>query len=150
MRGGLGLAVPVVGCNLSHERETRIEQAAHGAALNAASSELDTLSALEIATVINREDAHVAAAVAHALPQIASAIETTQRGAGARGGRLIYVGAGTSGRIAALDATECPPTFNTDPKLVQYVIAGGEKARGTALEADEDSAGSGPPRPDSP
>ena len=105
---------------------------------NGASSELDKLSALEIATVINREDGRVAGAVDRALPQIASAIDIIAA-ALAEGGRLIYVGAGSSGRIAALDATECPPTFNTNPKLVQYVIAGGEKALWTAIEADEDS-----------
>jgi len=60
----------------------------------------------------------------------------------ANGGRLIYVGTGTSGRIAALDASECPPTFNTDSKLVQFVMAGGEKALGRAVEADEDSRSS--------
>ncbi len=57
----------------------------------------------------------------------------------ARKGRLIYVGAGTSGRLGALDASECPPTFNTDPKTIRYVIAGGEKALGNAVEANEDS-----------
>ena len=59
------------------------------------------------------------------------------------GGRLIYVGAGTSGRLAALDAAECPPTFNTDPRTVQYVIAGGDKALGHAAEYSEDSSSSG-------
>jgi N-acetylmuramic acid 6-phosphate etherase len=105
---------------------------------NAASGELDQLNALQIATLINAEDARVADAVARALPDIARAIDAAA-GALARGGRLIYVGAGNSGRIAALDAIECPPTFNTDPKLVQFVIAGGEKALGCAIEADEDS-----------
>jgi N-acetylmuramic acid 6-phosphate etherase len=105
---------------------------------NTASAELDKLSALEIARMINAEDARVASAVERALPQIARAIDVAAE-ALAQTGRLIYVGAGTSGRLAALDAIECPPTFNTDPKLVQYVIAGGDKALGSALEADEDS-----------
>jgi N-acetylmuramic acid 6-phosphate etherase len=105
---------------------------------NAASADLDTSSALEIAELINSEDAKVARAVKKALPQIAGGIEVISDALG-RGGRVIYVGAGTSGRIAALDASEMPPTFGTDPKLVQYVIAGGEKALGAAVEANEDS-----------
>ncbi|HET8667590.1 MAG TPA: N-acetylmuramic acid 6-phosphate etherase [Terriglobales bacterium] len=99
---------------------------------------MDTMSALEIATVMNREDAKVAAAIKKALPQIAKAIDVIADRLN-KGGRLIYVGAGTSGRIGALDASECPPTFNTDPKMVQYVIAGGPKALGSAAEANEDS-----------
>jgi len=105
---------------------------------NLASQALDTKSALEIATIINNEDARVAAAVSKALPQIAEGIHAVAD-ALARGGRLLYIGAGTSGRIAALDAAECPPTFSTDPKQVQFVIAGGEKALGRAVEANEDS-----------
>lgn len=103
-----------------------------------ASAALDTKSALEIARLINREDAKVAAAVEQALPQIAKAIDAIAEAVG-NGGRLIYVGAGTSGRIGALDASECPPTFNTDPATVQFVIAGGEKALSRATEATEDS-----------
>jgi N-acetylmuramic acid 6-phosphate etherase len=106
---------------------------------NPASRDLDRKSALQIARIINREDAKVAAAVRHALPQIARAIDEIAR-AMSRGGRLIYVGTGTSGRIAALDASECPPTFGTNPKQVQYLIAGGPKALGAAVEASEDSA----------
>jgi N-acetylmuramic acid 6-phosphate etherase len=109
---------------------------------NLASSGLDTLSALEIAHVINHEDKKVAAAVEHALPQIAQAIDAIAD-AIRSGGRLIYVGAGTSGRLAALDAAECPPTFNTDPRTVQYVIAGGDKALGHAAEYSEDSRSTG-------
>jgi N-acetylmuramic acid 6-phosphate etherase len=105
---------------------------------NRASAELDTMSSSEIARTINAEDAKVAAAVSSALPQLAKAIDIIAE-ALARGGRLIYVGAGTSGRIAALDAAECPPTFNTDPGRVQFVIAGGARALGSAVEADEDS-----------
>jgi N-acetylmuramic acid 6-phosphate etherase len=107
--------------------------------LNPASRNLDLKTSLEIARIINAEDAKVAAAVKRALPQIARAIDLIAA-ALQRGGRLIYVGAGTSGRIAALDAAECPPTFNTDPKTVQYVIAGGAKALESAVEANEDSS----------
>jgi N-acetylmuramic acid 6-phosphate etherase len=105
---------------------------------NPSARELDTKSALEIARIINAEDAKVAAAVQKALPQIASAIDWVAHSL-QHAGRLIYVGAGTSGRIAALDAAECPPTFNTNPKMVQFVIAGGAKALAGATEADEDS-----------
>ena len=105
---------------------------------NPASSGLDTKSALEIARIINAEDATVAAAVAQALPQVARAIDAIAD-AIRRGGRLIYVGAGTSGRIAALDASECPPTFNTDPNTVQFVMAGGARGLYSAVEANEDS-----------
>jgi N-acetylmuramic acid 6-phosphate etherase len=109
---------------------------------NPVSRDLDTKSALEIATIINREDSKVAGAVSKALPEIALGIDAIAKALG-NGGRLIYVGAGTSGRIAALDATECPPTFSTDQKQVQYVVAGGEKALGHAVEASEDSKENG-------
>jgi N-acetylmuramic acid 6-phosphate etherase len=102
-----------------------------------AATDLDRKSALEIAQIINHEDATVAGAVRRALPQIARAIDLVAA-ALRKGGRLIYVGAGTSGRIAALDAAECPPTFNTDPRTVQFVIAGGVKALGAPTEASED------------
>jgi N-acetylmuramic acid 6-phosphate etherase len=105
---------------------------------NTASADLDTKSALEIAQIMNDEDARVPAAVEEELPQVAKVIDMVAE-AIAKKGRLIYVGAGTSGRIGALDASECPPTFNTDPKTVQYVIAGGPKALGAAVEANEDS-----------
>ena len=105
---------------------------------NEASRELDNKSALEIARIINREDEKVAKAVRRALPEIAQAIDAIGD-AVRKGGRLIYVGAGTSGRIAALDASEIPPTYNTDPETVQYVMAGGAKALGAASEANEDS-----------
>jgi N-acetylmuramic acid 6-phosphate etherase len=104
-----------------------------------ASEDLDRLSALDIATLMNREDAKVARAVRKVLPEIALAIDVVHERL-ARGGRLIYVGSGTSGRIGALDAAECPPTFGTAPEMVQYVIAGGEQALGRASEASEDSA----------
>jgi N-acetylmuramic acid 6-phosphate etherase len=105
---------------------------------NRASADLDLKSALEVARIINAEDAKVANAVQRALPQIARAIDLIAN-ALRRGGRLIYVGAGTSGRIAALDAAELPPTFNVDPETVQFVIAGGLTALAAAAEANEDS-----------
>jgi len=105
---------------------------------NSASVDLDRKSALEIARIINAEDAKVASAVKQALRQIAEAIELIAASL-SQGGRLIYVGTGTSGRIAALDAVECPPTFDVDPRMVQFIIAGGPKALGAAVEADEDS-----------
>ncbi|MGA2353804.1 MAG: N-acetylmuramic acid 6-phosphate etherase [Terriglobales bacterium] len=105
---------------------------------NSASVGLDRKPALEIARIINRQDARVAGAVKRALPQIAQAIDRIAT-ALAEGGRLIYVGTGTSGRIAALDAVECPPTFDVDPRKVQFIIAGGNKALAAAVEADEDS-----------
>ncbi len=106
--------------------------------VNPRSRHLDTKSALRIAAIINGEDAKVAAAVKRALPEIGKAIDMIVT-ALKSGGRLIYVGAGTSGRIAALDAAECAPTFGVSPKVVQFVMAGGPKALGIAVEADEDS-----------
>ena len=105
---------------------------------NGASINLDQESTLDLVRIINREDAKVAAAVRAALPQVAKAIDVIAGGL-RRGGRLIYVGAGTSGRIAALDAAECPPTFGTNPLQVQFVIAGGPKALAAAVESNEDS-----------
>ena len=101
------------------------------------SVDLDRLSALEIITLMNREDAKISRAVRKTLPAIAAAIELI-RDRLACGGRLIYVGTGTSGRIGALDAAECPPTFGTDPSMVQYLIAGGEPALANASESSED------------
>jgi N-acetylmuramic acid 6-phosphate etherase len=100
-------------------------------------SDLDRMSSLEIARLMNEEDATVAAAVRRALPQIARAIDAVAAGL-REGGRLIYVGAGTSGRLGALDASEIPPTFNTDPRTVQFIMAGGPKALGASTEASED------------
>ena len=99
--------------------------------------DLDRMSALEIVRLINREDATVAAAVEHALPQIARAIDLVADGL-RHGGRLIYVGAGTSGRLGALDASEIQPTFNTSPQTVQFIMAGGTRALGSSTEASED------------
>lgn len=106
--------------------------------LNPASTDLDIKSSLEMARIINTEDAKVAGVVARALPQIARGIDWIAE-ALANGGRLIYVGTGTSGRIAALDASECPPTFNVPASTVQFVMAGGVRALSRAVEADEDS-----------
>jgi len=107
---------------------------------NDAAHDLDGKSSLEIARLINAEDATVALAVNRALPQVARAIDVAVA-ALRRGGRLIYVGAGTSGRIAALDAAECPPTFNTD--RVQFIIAGGPKALASDSEISEDDSKQG-------
>jgi len=105
---------------------------------NVAAVELDRKSALEIGRIINDEDKRAAFAVEHALPQIAQAIEAAAAAIRA-GGRLIYVGAGTSGRIAALDASECPPTFGVPRTTVQYCMAGGAAALSHAAEFNEDS-----------
>src|ERR1700749_4162437 len=106
--------------------------------LNEASAGLDTKSAIEIARIINHEDAKITAAVKKALPEIAIVIDIVARSL-RDGGRLIYVGAGSSGRIAALDASECPPTFSTAPSQVQYIMAGGPKALASASDVNEDS-----------
>ena len=105
---------------------------------NTASEGFDTKSALEIARIINHEDAKIAAAVKKALPEVAIVIDIVARSL-RDGGRLIYVGAGSSGRIAALDASECPPTYSTLPQQVQYIMAGGPKALASAVEVNEDS-----------
>lgn len=103
----------------------------------AAATDLDSMSSAEIVRLINDEDATVAGAVRRVLPQVARAIDVVVAGL-SHGGRMIYVGAGTSGRIAALDASEIPPTFNTDPRTVQFVMAGGPKALAASTEASED------------
>lgn len=104
--------------------------------------DLGTLTPTEVATLMNAADATVAQAVAAALPAIGQAIELATRHL-AEGGRLFYLGAGTSGRLGVLDAAECPPTFNTDPQLVQALIAGGPPALLTAQEGAEDDARQG-------
>jgi N-acetylmuramic acid 6-phosphate etherase len=104
---------------------------------NPASEDLDGLTALEIAQLINSEDAKVAAAVAEQMGVIAQAIDVIAERL-ERGGRLIYFGAGTSGRLGVLDAVECPPTFNTNPWQVVGIIAGGYTALTTAVEGAED------------
>jgi N-acetylmuramic acid 6-phosphate etherase len=105
---------------------------------NEASQGFDTKSALEIARIINHEDAKVAVAVKKVIPEIAQVIDQVARSL-RDGGRLIYVGAGSSGRIAALDSSECPPTYSSAPGQVQYIMAGGPKALASAVEVNEDS-----------
>ncbi|MGK5630116.1 N-acetylmuramic acid 6-phosphate etherase [Streptomyces sp. URMC 123] len=102
-------------------------------------ADIDRLDTLEIARIMNGEDATVPAAVAARLPLIAAAIDATAERM-ARGGRLIYAGAGTAGRLGVLDASECPPTFNTAPGQVVGLIAGGPAAMVSAVEGAEDSA----------
>ncbi|MCL5288798.1 MAG: N-acetylmuramic acid 6-phosphate etherase [Acidobacteria bacterium] len=109
---------------------------------NARSRGLDLKSTAEILRIINREDAGVARTVAKEIPKIARAVDTIAA-ALRRGGRLIYVGAGTSGRLAVLDASECPPTFGVSPQLVQGIIAGGRRALVRAAEGAEDDAAQG-------
>jgi N-acetylmuramic acid 6-phosphate etherase len=104
---------------------------------NVASKNLDRMTAVEIVQLMNREDRKVAIAVGRELPAIARAVEAIVRGM-RNGGRLIYVGAGSSGRMAVLDAAECAPTFGTSPKLVQALIAGGRRAVTGAVEGAED------------
>jgi N-acetylmuramic acid 6-phosphate etherase len=104
---------------------------------NPRSVDIDLFPTERILRIINAEDASVAAAVSAAIPQIAKAVDmavATIRG----GGRILYVGAGSSARIAALDAAECPPTFSTPPEWVEAVIAGGAKALVRAMEGAED------------
>lgn len=110
--------------------------------VNPASAAIDQMSALEMVRVMNAEDALVAAAVATQAPQIAAAIEAIAEHMRS-GGRLIYCGAGTSGRLGALDASECPPTFNISPDRVLGCIAGGSFALTQAAEDLEDSAEAG-------
>ena len=105
---------------------------------NPDSMNLDKLSALEIVQLINAEDAKVAAAVEKVAAPIARAIEVISQQMD-KGGRLIYIGAGTSGRLGVLDAVECPPTFNTDPNEVIGLIAGGPDGMLLAVEGAEDS-----------
>src|SRR5579885_277536 len=109
---------------------------------NPASTQIDAQDTQTILRTINAEDGLVAAAVEREIPKIAKAVDAVVR-ALRRGGRLIYVGAGTSGRIAVLDAAECPPTFGLSSAMVQAVIAGGAKALTRAVEGAEDDAEQG-------
>jgi N-acetylmuramic acid 6-phosphate etherase len=109
---------------------------------NAASKDLDRMTSLEIIRLMNREDHRVAPAVGRAVPAIARAVDEIVARMTA-GGRLIYVGAGSSGRIGVLDASECPPTFGVAPSLVRALIAGGKKAVMQSVEGAEDRPGDG-------
>jgi len=109
---------------------------------NPLSLAVDSVSSLRIAEIINREDQKIALAVRKQLRPIARAIEITQK-ALSRGGRLFYVGAGSSGRLGFLDAVECPPTFGVSPKMVQGIIAGGKRALWHSVEGAEDDRGAG-------
>src|SRR5215472_5208177 len=104
---------------------------------NPASRNLDRMTAREMVELMNREDRKVALAVGREIPAIARAVHATVAGI-QKGGRLIYVGAGSSGRMAVLDAAECQPTFGTPPQLVQALIAGGGRAITQAVEGAED------------
>ncbi len=105
---------------------------------NPASAELDRMPLRDALALLAAEDAHAVAAVALAQAEIARAVELVAERL-ARGGRLLYVGAGTSGRLGMLDAVECPPTFHTQPELVQAIVAGGSAALTGAVEGAEDS-----------
>ena len=105
---------------------------------NPRSSQIDQVSTLELARIINREDQGIAPAIELILPQIAAAIDIIAHNL-RRGGRLLYMGSGTSGRLGILDAAECPPTYSTEPEMVQGLIAGGYEAIFRAKEGAEDS-----------
>lgn len=109
---------------------------------NPNSMQLDSLSAQELVALINREDQQVALAVEKCLPQITSAVEKIVA-AFERGGRLVYVGAGTSGRLGVLDASECPPTYGVKPEMVVGLIAGGDYALRHPIEGAEDNVQQG-------
>lgn len=104
---------------------------------NAKTNNLDIMTVKEIISAMNEEDQTVALAVQKVLPQIEEAIHIVHKGL-SNNGRLLYIGAGTSGRIGLLDAVECPPTFSTSPKMVQAVLAGGFGAVMVAVEGAED------------
>jgi len=110
--------------------------------VNPDSRDIDAQPTLEIIRILNREDQKVAQAVEEELPQIGLAVDAVVQAVKA-GGRLFYIGAGTSGRLGVLDAVECPPTFSVSPELVQGIIAGGEAALAHATEATEDDPESG-------
>jgi len=106
---------------------------------NPASDQIDSMSSLEIVQLMNAEDAKIAAAIQAEADAIAAAIDLIAD-AFLKGGRLVYMGAGTSGRLGVLDASECPPTFNSPPELVVGLIAGGKQALTNAIEGAEDRA----------
>ena len=126
----------------SHPKERQRTERRLTEQRNAESRNLDRMTALEIVRLMNREDRKVAVAVGREIPAIARAVDAIVSGI-RKGGRLIYVGAGSSGRMGVLDAAECPPTFGTSPKQVQALIAGGRRAITRAVEGAEDSAQNG-------
>ena len=105
---------------------------------NPATAHIDQCTTLEMVTLINAEDKKIAAAVERTLPEIARAVDAIADSFN-RGGRLFYIGAGTSGRLGVLDASECPPTFGVNPDMVQGLIAGGQGALIRAVEGAEDN-----------
>lgn len=109
---------------------------------NPASASIDALPSEQVLRIINAEDQKVAAAVEREIPHIARAVDAIVA-AFQHGGRLFYIGAGSSGRLGVLDAAECPPTFSVPPELVQGIIAGGEPALSGAAEASEDDPSAG-------
>lgn len=110
--------------------------------VNEKTKNIDQLSTIETITLMNKEDYKVIAAVEAVLPEVAAAIDVIYE-AFKNNGRLLYIGAGTSGRLGVLDAAECPPTFYTPPEMVQGIIAGGESAMFVAVEGAEDNAEAG-------
>jgi len=125
----LGMPIP--------DRKRRLTEGRQTEQRNPGSRNLDRMTAIQIVRLMSREDRKVPTAVARELPAIAQAVEAILQRI-ENGGRLIYVGAGSSGRIATLDASECPPTFGTPPELVQALIAGGKRAMTQAVEGAED------------
>jgi N-acetylmuramic acid 6-phosphate etherase len=121
-----------------HRVKNRLKEQRLTEQRNAASRNLDRMTAREIVELMNREDRKVALAVGREIPQIARTVDAIVAGI-RNSGRLIYVGAGSSGRMAVLDAAECQPTFGTSPKLVQALIAGGGRAITQAVEGAEDA-----------
>jgi N-acetylmuramic acid 6-phosphate etherase len=109
---------------------------------NEASLDIDAKSSLEIVSIINTEDKKVPLAVEKILPEIAALVDDIAA-AFKNGGRLFYIGAGTSGRLGILDASECPPTYGVEPEMVQGLIAGGREALTSSVESAEDRAGEG-------
>ncbi len=122
---------------ISHRKERRRTEQR-----NPASKNLDRMRAIQIVRLMNREDRKVAGAVGRESAAIARAVDAIVSGI-RKGGRLIYIGAGSSGRMGVLDAAECPPTFGTSPQMVRALIAGGRRAITRAVEGAEDSARNG-------
>src|ERR1700675_1686534 len=126
----------------SHNKERMRKEHRRTELRNAASRNLDRMTAMQIVSLMNREDRKVAVAVGRECEAITRAVDAIV-GAIRKGGRLIYVGAGSSGRMGVLDAAECPPTFGTSPKLVRGLMWGGRGAVPGAVEGAEDSRANG-------